>query len=806
MKKVSFTWTSLAGLAALLCSGCGSTNNATFGPSVYVLNVTSVNPVSAVQIGINPVDNNGAGSSGSTALTSLNLVYNKGTSVTLTAPASQSQGKFLAWTGCDSTSGLTCTVAMNASRSVQAQYPGVSSLVLSPINPTAGLPSTLQFTTTVNGLGTCTEPPAPGSPSGTPSTQVDCSQTGYTYSLVGTTYPAGFDTNSPNPGTISPQTNFGSAPSIYTAPFGAPATVTVTVTSLINPSINAQTTVSFAPTIPTSGPTLSVDLGAPTYPISPYIYGMNDYKIPASLPGLVDLPIERWGGDMTTRYNYTNDSYNSASDFFFENSLLGTGSQDTSTFNTQIESDKATNTLAIASVPLIGYTTLRKAACSYSVAKYGAQTVVDPNNTDCGTGTLSSTNKPVANDPTDTSYVIDQTFDSGWVSYLAGKFGTAANGGVAMYELDNEPEYWDGVHTDVHPTYLSYDELTNKGLTYAAAIKAQDPTALVTGPTISNWDKYFISQLDQFQGYTKSPYCQYDNETDYAAHGSVPLIEYYLQQFAAKEKSGGTRLLDYLDMHTYFAAQGAAFSTAGGAGLQFSRLDSTRVFWDPTYVDPNGNYVNVIPNPGAKYDPCSAPTPVAPMLIRRAKGWVKNDYPGTKVAFTEYNWGGLESMNGALAQADILGIFGREGLDMAMLWAPPDPTTQFPGVAAFQMYTNYDGKNSKFGDMGLTSLSTLASGADGESYLSVYGAQRTSDKAITVMVLNKGQADQMATLSLLNTNASGNAASYQFLSTNLKAIVPGPAVAITAPAAGSTTSTISTTFPAQSITLLVIPQ
>jgi hypothetical protein len=608
----------------------------------------------------------------------------------------------------------------------------------------------------------------------------------------GATFPAGFV----NP----PLGKVDNATGIYNTPYPAPTAVAVTVTSLSNPSISATTTVTFDATeAATSGPTLSVDLGSPTHTISPYIYGMNDYKMPAGLPALVDLPIERWGGDMATRYNYTNDSYNSAGDFFFENALLGTGSEDTSVFNMQVQTDLTTNTKTLATVPLIGYTTSRKAACSFSVAKYGAQTSVDPNNTDCGTGTLSSTNKQIVNDPTDTSYAIDETFDSGWVAYLNGKFGTAANGGVAMYGLDNEPEYWDGVHTDVHPTYLSYDELTNKGITYAAAIKAQDPTALVTGPVISNWDKFFISQLDQFQGYTISPYCQYDNETDYQAHGSVPLIEYYLQQFAAKQASnGGTRLLDYLDLHTYFAAQGAAFSTAGGAGLQAQRLDSTRVFWDPTYTDPNNNYVDVIKTPD--YDPCASPKVLPPMLIPRAKGWVAKDYPGTKVAFTEYNWGALEDINGALAQADILGIFGREGLDMAMLWSPPDPVKQFPGVAAFQMYTNYDGKKSKFGDTALTSVST------NQSYLSVYGAQRSSDKAITIIVINKGLADQSTTVSLLNTTASGSATSYQFAPANLKAVVAGPSYTITAPASGSTTSTITGTFPAQSITLLIVPQ
>ena len=38
--------------------------------------------------------------------------------------------------------------------------------------------------------------------------------------------------------------------------------------------------------------------------------------------------------------------------------------------------------------------------------------------------------------------------------------------------------------------------------------------------------------------------------------------------------------------------------------------------------------------------------------------WVDQNYPGTKLAITEYRWGALDSITGAIAQADILGIFG----------------------------------------------------------------------------------------------------------------------------------------------------
>jgi hypothetical protein len=180
--------------------------------------------------------------------------------------------------------------------------------------------------------------------------------------------------------------------------------------------------------------------------------------------------------------------------------------------------------------------------------------------------------------------------------------------------------------------------------------------------------------------------------------------------------------------------------------------------------------------------------------------WVANDYLGTKLAITEYNWGGLEHINGALTQADILGIFGREGLDLGTLWSPPNSTTQVPGLMAFEIYRNYDGKNSMFGDMALASLSPE------QSQLAVYGSLRTADNAVTVVVINKTYGNLTSALSLANLTPNGPAQVFLYSSANLAGIVAQPSLTVNPPSSGSTTSTLSTTFPAQSITLLVVPK
>jgi hypothetical protein len=173
------------------------------------------------------------------------------------------------------------------------------------------------------------------------------------------------------------------------------------------------------------------------------------------------------------------------------------------------------------------------------------------------------------------------------------------------------------------------------------------------------------------------------------------------------------------------------------------------------------------------------------------KGWITSNYPGTKLAMSEYNFGGLEHINGALTQADVLGIFGRESFDLATLWDPP--TGAQPGAYAFRMFRNYDGTGKRFGQ------TSVAATSSDQSAVSVYAAERASDGALTIMVVNKSTSDQASTLTLSNFQAAANANVYRYSAANLNAVV----------AVGTATvnsNVITSTYPASSITLLVVPR
>ncbi len=533
-----------------------------------------------------------------------------------------------------------------------------------------------------------------------------------------------------------------------------------------------------------AGPALSIDASAGQHAISPDIYGINFYwdlstdTDPLHIAAAeIRATARRWGGNESDRYDYRTDYRNKTADWYFEDlqdaGTPGLQLPEGSSFNQYADQVRTTNGKILATANVLGWLPKAQPACSYSVAKYGQQCSTDTWWPSCGdglhTGSGSSCGSAIlTNDPTDANFQVDQTYQQGWISYLLSRYGQGNQGGAAIWDLANEPIWWDDTNQDIHPNPYTYDELLSLDMASAIAIKQADPTALVSGPVADNYASIWYSKKDIVSGQAKGAW--WANPVDQNAHGGVPIMAWYLQQFQAYETKNNVRLLDYYDTHAYLAP----------GSDPASLLDSTREWWDPTYIV-DGNYWIC--------DPTNNGAPTAPQLIPRLKAIINANYPGTKLAITEYSFGSLDTITGALAQADILGIFGREGVDLATLWGPPKPTD--PGAFAFRMYGNYDGIGGAFGESGVQATS-----AD-QSQLSVYGALR-SDLNLTAIVINKTGNHLSSTLNLANFSTGPAAHVWQYSGANLGAIVAQPDVATNAGA-------VTTVFPANSITLLVIP-
>ena len=509
----------------------------------------------------------------------------------------------------------------------------------------------------------------------------------------------------------------------------------------------------------TAGPALSVDVSAARHAISPDIYGLNGGD--PAFNAEIGQSVARWGGNATSRYNFKNHTYNTGSDWFFENIVA----DEAHSVEGMVKSNLDRGIKPVVTVPLSGWVARDSPSqhpftCGFPATRFPRQDRFDEWDPNCGNGQLDQQN--LTGVPTDSSIPVDASFDGEMVSFLVDRFGTAAQGGVPIYELDNEPVLWAGTHRDVHPQLVTYDELGGKGTAAAAAIKAADPGAAVLGPSGWGYCEWVASGLDG---------C--GPGSDSAAHGGLNLSQWYLKNMKDySDAHGGKRYLDYFDQHFYPQISGDKDPVTNAL-----RLRSTRSLWDPTYVEESWIGPGGVNAPPLQY-------------IRTAKSWIAQYNPGTKTAITEYNWGALDDINGALAQADVLGIFGREGLDLATMWGEPKPTD--PAAYAFRMYRNYDGAGSRFGD-----VSVSATSAD-QDRLAVYAAERSSDKALTVMVVNKTGGDLTSPLSVAGFDSTGTAQRFTYGPADLGAVVRGGDLQV-----GS--GHVDATYPANSITLLVLP-
>jgi Glycoside hydrolase family 44 len=442
---------------------------------------------------------------------------------------------------------------------------------------------------------------------------------------------------------------------------------------------------------------ITIDAGANRHPISPQIYGVA-FATAQQLDEL-NAPLNRRGGNATTRYNWLENATNHASDWYFE-SLPEISPTMGADADELVDASRAGGAAPMIAVGMIGWVARlgnhRQQLASFSIAKYGAQTDHDwqwfP---DAGNGMRASGKPVTGNDPNDANLPADSFFQQAWVAHLGDE-------GVRWFLLDNEPSIWHETHRDVHPAGATMDEIRDRSLDYANRIKDAVPDAIVCGPEEWGWSGFLLSGYDQQYGAAHG----WSSFPDRIAHGNADFIPWYLGEM--KRAGASRRLLDVLTVHWY--PQSGEFSDDVSPRMQALRNRSTRALWDRNYVDESWIDDRVY-------------------LIPRLRDWVSATYPGTRIGITEYNWGAERDMNGATAQADVLGIFGREGLDVANRWTTPDRGT--PVYEAMRMYRNYDGNQSAFGD-----ISVSASAPDPD-HLSAFAAERSSDHTLTVMIVAK---------------------------------------------------------------------
>lgn len=458
-----------------------------------------------------------------------------------------------------------------------------------------------------------------------------------------------------------------------------------------------------------------------TQPISPYIYGVNFYEWPADQihpTWPANLRLSRMGGNRLTAYNWENNASNAGNDYDFHNDdYLGGGLVAGEAVRMRVAGAAAKGAGTIVTVPMIGYVAHDKAETNVGTDPATLQTRL-------ATHFVVSTarkNAPFAATP-DTS--DGRVYQDEFVAWLKHGFPGAVQANAAnpiFFSLDNEPDIWGSTHEEIRSKVngdyqqLTYDDFLATTVSYAGAIKSVAPDALVFGPALATWAG--ATTLGRWPA--PDP-----------VHGSDFFLDFYLDKLRAAEQSSGHRLVDVLDMHWYPELDVGGYGVDNDYAPQTDSLNSARMqaprsLWDPTYDE--HSWVS---------DTRGGPIRLLPYLREQ----IAAHYPGTKLAITEYYYGRGGDISGGIAEADALGIFGREGLFAATLW-PNAGIWAYNGDAdaayayvkgAFRMFRDYDGQKHAFGDVGIAASTSDVPAS------SVYASTDAGVAArIVVVALNK---------------------------------------------------------------------
>lgn len=457
----------------------------------------------------------------------------------------------------------------------------------------------------------------------------------------------------------------------------------------------ALTAVPEARPVPPRTGRIELDCRAPGAAISPLIYGIGGAD---STVWTMGATARRWGGNPTSRYNWRINAWNLTSDWFFRNRGNAKAS-----YEDFLEENRAHGVQTALTVPMLGWVAKDAESYSFPVSVFGSQKATAPEIPDAGNGVQRNGTPVVPGPPSRTSVAAPPEFVEQWIQRIRDRDRDRERGrGVHLYILDNEPMLWNTTHRDVHPEPATYDEVLEKTLAYAAAVRRADPEAVIAGPASWGWLGYQYSARDMAAGVAIRP--------DRRLHGDVPFIPWLLQKVREQEQKTGSRLLDVLDVHFYSQAQGVGHGTGGETDPATAalRIRSTRSLWDASYKDESwiDERMRVLP------------------LMRQ---WIKESNPRLRLAVGEWNFGAENHLSGGLATAEALGRFGTEGVDYAFYWTSPPERS--PAFWAFRAYRNFDGAGGRFLDITVPTRSR-------DPLASAFGSRDGDRRRLVAVLLN----------------------------------------------------------------------
>jgi len=225
--------------------------------------------------------------------------------------------------------------------------------------------------------------------------------------------------------------------------------------------------------------------------------------------------------------------------------------------------------------------------------------------------------------------ILDHFFGAGGIGLKPDQF--------QYWNMDNEPEIWNGTHDDVMPVQIPADSFMTLYFETAKKARAKFPAIKLVGPVPANEWQWF----------------NWGNESLKINGQYYCWLEYFIKRVADEQKATGIRLLDVVDIHFY-----------PGETSDAQVLQLHRVFFDKNYSYPGANGIRKI-NGG--WDTSQNKE----YILQRVREWLNKhlgEGHGVGLAITEMDVEASNTNVRSVLYASILGTFASQGVEVYTPW------------------------------------------------------------------------------------------------------------------------------------------
>lgn len=335
-----------------------------------------------------------------------------------------------------------------------------------------------------------------------------------------------------------------------------------------------------------------------------------------------------------------------------------------------------------------------------------------------GNGILNPTGTKAIKDGDINIYLQDWPADSttGIINHWFGTNGIGLNKSQVKYwNMDNEPEIWNGTHDDVVPKQIPAEDFMQRYFAVAKQARKLYPDIKLVGPVTANeWQWY-----------------NWDGPVSYKGR-NVPWIEYFILRCAEEQKSSGIRLLDIVDLHFY------PYTNKTEDIVQLHR-----VFFDENYIFPEANGVK---NVNGSWDNSQNKE----YIFTRINQWLAT-YFGSghniKLGVTELGFNNQNANTTAVTYASMLGEFMNHEVEIFTPWSWENGMWEI-----LHLFTKY---NQSYAIQSTSSNETLAS---------AYSSMNATKDSLTIVLVNRSiNAPQQVAVDISGFIPSSNKATRNAL-------------------------------------------